>query len=338
MKMANIFSNKNILVTGGTGTVGTPVIDKLIDKGAKVTCVSLDSEERVKAVLNKKAEFIHADLTIFENCFEVTKNIDYVIHLTAIKGSTQKGNLDAAKGYVAFILCNTHMIDAAYKNNVKKFLYVGSINEYPPLSIRKEDDVWNGLPAANDKYSGIAKRVGEIQGEAYYEQYGWDAFKIIRLSNVYGPYDDFCTKTCHVIPSLISKFYNTKNNRITIAGDGSAIRDFIYVEDVADACLLALEKAKSNFPINIGSGIGISIKELALTIETNFGKNNKYILEFDKDLPKGDDVRILDISRANSHLHWKPRTKLNDGLKKTIDWYGANKLIADRRGKELHGL
>jgi len=301
---------------------------------ARVSVVSLDTAERARAVFGDASFFRRGDLRNYAECLDACKGQDYVLELTAIKGNAQSGMAHVATGYVAFILCNTNMMEAAFRCGVKRYLFTGSICEYPPLEIRHEDDLWSGPPAANDRYAGIAKRAGEAQAEAYLHEFGWDAVRIVRPSNVYGPYDDFDPRTAQVIPALISRMANGEDP-VRIAGDGSAVRDFIYVEDVAEGMLLALEKAPPCFPINLGSGEGCTIKTVAEAIADAVPKRPR--IEWDTTKPTGDRVRVLATERARSMLGFEPRTILHEGIRKTVKWYLENKDLADRRGMELHG-
>ena len=295
----------------------------------------MDRPNRAKAVLGNTLNFHRIDLRDQNNCINIVKGHEYIFHLMAVKGNTQKGVSNISKAYVSHLQCNTNMMEAAFQNNVKRYLFVGSICEYPAIEIRHEDDVWKGPPQANDKWAGISKLAGEAQAEAYFHEFQWDAVKILRLSNVYGPYDDFSPVTAQVIPSLIAKMINAHGKEVIIAGDGSSIRDFIFSDDTVDAMLLAMSDAPTCLPINIGSGKGCSIKSLAETISNLVPKKPKLI--FDSSLPTGDKIRILDTKRAQEILGYKPKTTIQEGIKKTIEWYIENKSIADLRGKELHG-
>jgi GDP-L-fucose synthase len=181
---------------------------------------------------------------------------------------------------------------------------------------------------------GIAKRAGEAQAEAYQHEYGWDAVRIVRLSNVYGPYDDFDSATAHVIPALIRRMVEP-GNPVRVWGDGTAVRDFIFSEDVVDGMLLAMEKAPSCYPINLGSGTGYTIKRIAETIASLVPAKKE--LAWDSSMPVGDKIRVLAVDRAKEVLGFTIKTPIEAGLKHTIDWYLSNTELANRRGKELHG-
>ena len=322
MKLNNHFRNKKILVTGGSGMIGLSLINRLVSFNCKITICSLDNYKVIKNYIPKKnIKFLKLDLRMKKNCMKVTKNIDYVFHLMGVKSNTQKKYKDITSTFSSFVICNTYMIEAAYKNNIKKFLFVGSIGQYPPLKLRKEEDVWKGLPAANDKYMGITKRTGEILAEAYLKEFNWKAIKIVRLSNVYGPYDKFHPTDSHVIPSLIKRVMDGEFP-LKVAGDGSAKRDFIHSDDVVEGIIRALILAPPCYPINIGSGRAVSIRFLAKTILRQSGNKTKIIWK--KNRPSGDNIRVLDISRAKKILKFKSQVNLSEGINKTIKWYKEN--------------
>ena len=184
------------------------------------------------------------------------------------------------------------------------------------------------MPKQNDRYAGIAKRVGEIQGETYLLEHDWDAVRVIRPANVFGPFDDFNPATAQVIPALISRALGGEDP-LVVWGDGSAVRDFVFSEDVADAALLALEKAPANVPINIGSGRGVTIKELAETV-AGLVPGTPSIM-WDTTKPAGDPIRLLRTERAKELLDYIPRTSLSNGIRQTIEWYVSNADLANRR-------
>lgn len=330
--MKSFFKNKKIFIAGGTGLIGAALSNKLNEFNAKVISASIDSKQRANIVLNNPKSFKYIDFRNTKECIKNIKGIDIVVNLMGVRESTQLGISRSASAFSAFLICNTNIIEAACSHKIGNYLFCGSINQYPPLPIRKEDDVWAGLPSAQDRYVGMAKRIGEIQAEAYSNQYNWKAVKIVRPSNVYGPFDNFDPKTAHVIPSLIYKAATSSNGILNVAGDGSAIRDFIYVDDVVDGILLALKSNKKNIPFNIGSGKGTSIKNLVNIINKNISNKNLKV-KWDISKPRGDLKRVLDISRAKKLLNFFPKTNLETGIKKTINWYLANKMSGYKLGR-----
>ena len=323
-----MYEGKKVLVAGGTGTIGIPTVKRLVERGAHVTVVALDDPAYARELLGPKVEFRRADLTSPDECHAVMEDQEFVFNLVGVKGSTGIGTSLAASYFVPMLLFQTNMMDAAFKAGVSRFLFVSSVCAYPQGELHTEDDVWNGMPKQNDRYAGIAKRVGELQAETYLLEHQWDAVRVIRPANVYGPYDDFNPMTAQVIPALIGRVL-VGENPLVVWGDGSAVRDFVFSEDVADAAILALEKAPVNVPINIGSGQGVTIKELADTVASLVP--GKPSIEWDTSKPAGDPVRLLATERAQELLGYTPSTSLTDGIARTIEWYLSNTDLANRR-------
>jgi GDP-L-fucose synthase len=219
---------------------------------------------------------------------------------------------------------NTNMIEAALTTpSVKWFLYTSTVGVYTPAEIFYEDAVWDGFPSRNDWYGGWAKRMGELQCEAYEKQHGKGKCSIIRPANVYGPYDNFDPKNSMVVPSLIRKA--AENDIIEVWGDGSSIRDFVHAKDVARGMIFAVEN-KITKPLNIGSGSGVSIKQLAEIVAEYFGKEIKWLT----DKPSGDAKRIFSMERARSY-GFENEVSLKEGVVDAIEWFIANKDIVDNR-------
>jgi GDP-L-fucose synthase len=318
----DFYQDKKVLVTGGTGLIGRPLVEMLIERGAKVRIASLDDASRA----NPQAEFIRADLTKFENCIDVCRGMDFVFHLAGIKGSPAMTSKKPASFFVPTILFNTNMMEAARQQDVKKYLFTSSIGVYSPAEVFFEDDVWKTFPSENDKFAGWAKRMGELQAEAYKIEYGWKNISIVRPANVYGPYDNFDPNNAMVIPSLIKRALDGENP-LTVWGDGSAVRDFIHAKDVARGMMLALEKGVEQ-PLNLGSGTGFSIKEIVEIIIGNM--ENKPGVVWDTSKPSGDKKRIMDMSRARA-AGFEISIGIKEGIKEVMDWYKANKDITDKR-------
>ncbi len=306
------YKNKKVLVTGGTGLIGRPLLDMLVTEEAKVTCVSLDKPSD----LNKSINFVEADLRIFDNCLKICKGQDLVFNLVGVKGSPKMCKEKPASFYVPTIMFSINMMEAARQANVERYLFTSSIGVYHPADIFNEDDVWSTFPSENDRIPGWAKRVGELQAEAYEIQYKWDKISIVRPANVYGPYDNFNPDNAMVIPSLINRAISGERP-LTVWGDGSPIRDFIYSSDVASGMIKVMETGY-NKPINLGSGDGVTIKEIAETIADLMPDQCEIIWDTSK--PAGDKKRIMNTSRAES-IGIKPKISLHEGIKKTIDWY-----------------
>jgi GDP-L-fucose synthase len=329
-----MYIKKKVLVAGGTGTIGIPLVKKLLEAGAYLTVVSMDSPEYAEQLFGNKVNFRRSDLTRLENCLSVTAGQEYVFNLVGIKGSVGIGESKVADYFVPMLWYQANLMEAAFRSRVSRYLFVSSICGYPQSSVPKQEDtMWDGIPKQNDRFPGLAKRIGEIQGETYLQQYGWDAVKIVRPSNVYGPYDDFNPATAQVIPALISRMVNGENP-VKVWGDGSVIRDFIFSEELAEWLLVALEKAPPCVPINLGTGKGVTIKEVAETIADCLPEPPQ--IEWDTTKPAGDPVRLLSIDRARELIGFKLKTGLKEGIKKTVDWYLNNRDLASKIGVKYY--
>jgi len=306
------FDNKNCLVTGGTGLIGREVVKILCDAEAKVRVVSLDD-----IVVDERAEHVNADLTDLNICKDVTKEMDFVFHIAGIKGSIEVTKSKPASFFVPLLMFNTNILEASRINNVKKLVYTSSIGAYPSAEVFVETENRDGSPM--DMYPGWAKRMAELQITAYKEQYGLD-WSVVRPCNVYGPGDNFDPENAMVIPSLMMRIKRGENP-LLVWGDGSAVRDFAYSKDVAEGIILALHHGTKGDYVNLGSGKGVTIKELVETLHKFLGFN----YEFDKSKSSGFPKRIMDISRAREWIDYNPTTSLLDGLKETWNWFQDHK-------------
>jgi len=316
-----MFNNSEVLITGGTGMIGVSLTKLLLKQGARITVVSLDKTDP----FNGAVKILNKDLRIYSNCAEVCKNKKFIFHLAGIKGSPQVALKNPASFFIPTIQFNTNFLEAAFRSKPDHLLYTSSVGVYAPNNIFYEDSVWKTFPSPNDKFSGWAKRLGELQLEAYSVQYNFSNYSIIRPANVYGPYDNFDEDNAMVVPSLIKRALNAKDE-LVVWGDGTAIRDFIFAEDVARGMILAVEK-KINHPMNLGCGKGISIKELVETIVKNIPNKNLKI-KWDISKPSGDKVRIMDMKTANKY-DYKTLVTIEDGIKQTVNWYLNNKNYSD---------
>lgn len=307
------FTAKKCLVTGGTGLIGRQVVDILCETGAKVVSVSLD-----KIRPNDKATYLSSDLTSFDACKVITRGIDYIFHLAGIKGSLKVTKTKPATFFVPPLMINTNMLEACRINNVEKVVFTSSIGAYPSREIFKESDGFVGEPM--DEFSGWAKRMAELQIQAYKIQYGLNNFACVRPCNVYGSGDNFDPDSAMVIPSLIAKIARG-DNPVIVWGDGSAIRDFAYSRDIAEGIILALHYGTGDTFVNLSSPKGYSIKELVEALNSFIDFNYK----FDPTKPSGLSKRVMDISVARKLIHYNPTTTLLDGLKETWSWFVKNR-------------
>lgn len=303
------FKNKNVLVTGGTGLIGRQVVSILCESGARVRIVSLD-----RVNVDTRAEHIFCDLTDFNSCKELAKDMDFVFHLAGIKGSIEVTKSKPASFFVPLLMFNTNVLEACRVNKVQKAVYTSSIGAYKSAEIFRESEGNEGTPM--DMFPGWAKRMAELQVQAYKIQYNLNYFAIVRPCNVYGPGDNFDPNNAMVIPSLMHRIYQ-KENPVLIWGDGTAVRDFAYSRDVAEGVILALYHGTDSGFVNLGSGRGVSIKELVETLKSFLNFNYK----FDTTKSSGFPKRVMDISLAQKTIDYNPSTSLIDGLKETWNWF-----------------
>lgn len=335
IKYLSFYNRKRVLVAGGTGVIGIPTVERLCASGARVTVVSMDTLDYAKAVLPADAQFIRMDLTKLENCLKATNGHEVVFNLVGIKGSTGIGESKVASYLVPMLWFQTNLMEAAFRNQVKRFLFVSSICGYPySTTLKTEDTLWNGLPKQNDRIPGLAKRIGEIQGEAYLKEYGWDAVRIVRPSNVYGPFDDFNPNTAQVIPSLIRRTIDGENP-LVVWGDGTAIRDFVFSRDIADWILRVVAEGPVCDPINLGNGKGMTIRELAETIVSALAPNTRIVWDTKK--PSGDPVRVLSMKKSESIFGSLSVTPLAEGIRQTAEWFLQNRDKLEKKAERYYG-
>jgi len=333
--MSAYWSGRKVLVAGGTGTIGVPMVRLLRSRDANVTVIAVDSEERAREVLGADVDYRRLDLTTLANCLEATKGFQDVFNLVGIKGSVGVGESKVASFFYAMSLFQTNLMEAAYRNGVERFMFVSSICAYPRSAMPKaEDTVWDGMPLQNDRIPGLVKRIGEVQAETYKLQYGWEGVRIVRPANVYGPLDDFDPATAQVVPALIRRILSGENP-LKVWGDGSVVRDFVFSEDVAYWIVEAMEKAPGGLPINIGSGEATTIRDLVTTLCSLVPVAPEVI--WDPSGPTGDPVRLLDVTRAREILDYRTRTPLKEGLRRTMAWLSSQPEGALARKKPLYG-
>jgi GDP-L-fucose synthase len=308
------YNSKKILVTGGTGLIGRPLVEMLINQGAEVTVASLDDPSRCP----NGAKFKKLDLRDINNCLEVCQGQEIVFQLAGVKGSPAMTAKRPASFLVPTVTFSFNMMEAARRANVERFLFTSSVGVYQPADVFVEDDVWKTFPSPNDRFAGWAKRLCELQAEAYKIEYGWDKISIVRPANVYGPFDNFDPENAMVIPSLIHRALSGENP-LTVWGDGSPIRDFIHARDVARGMMLAVENG-INEPINLGSGEGVTIKQVAEAVAKTVGVP----IVWDETKPKGDAKRLMDMTRASGY-GFKAGISIEEGIAETIEWYKNNK-------------
>lgn len=303
--------NQSALVTGGSGLIGRQLVRKLADRGYSVKTVSLDD-----ILVEGASCHIVGDLTDFEFCMDLMSNVDSVFHLAGIKGSLEVTRSRPASFLVPMLQFNTNVLEAARRNGIKDLVFTSSIGAYSSAEVFHEKDGFSGEPM--DTFPGWAKRIAELQIQAYSEEYGAN-WAIVRPCNVYGPGDNFDPSNAMVIPSLMMKI-RRGDNPVVVWGDGTAVRDFAFSSDVAEGIFLAAERGTRGSFVNLGSGAGISVRELVETLQQFLDFN----VHFDSSLPSGFPKRVMDISRAEKWLGYKPQTSLREGLEKTWNWFVKN--------------
>ena len=306
-EVANFYKGKKVAVSGGTGMIGVPLVEMLIEAGARVRIASLDDKSRA----HPEAEFMRVDLRVLENCMAVCDGMDIVLSLAGIKGSPKMMVERPASYFVPQLLFNTSLMEAARQCKVERYMYTSSIGVYAPAEVFQEDTVWKTFPSQNDRFGGWVKRMGELQAEAYRIECGWDKISITRPANVYGPFDNFDPANAMVVPSLIKRVLDGENP-LVVWGDGSNIRDIVHARDVANGILIVVMKGVQE-PVNLGCGEGVTVKQVAEIVARNAPTPPQ--IEWDTSKPTGDKKRIMDISRARSY-GWEPQISLEEMVEK----------------------
>jgi GDP-L-fucose synthase len=298
-----------MLVTGGAGFLGSFVCDLLRDRGADVFV-----PRRVDYDLTEQSDVRR----LFENAAP-----DVVIHLAAEVGGIGANRANPGRYFYANAAMGLNIIEESRKRSVRKVVQVGTVCAYPkftpvPFS---EDDLWNGYPEETNAPYGIAKKALLVMLQSYRQQYGLNGIYLLPV-NLYGPGDNFDLETSHVIPALIRKFVTARRAQapsVEVWGTGSASREFLYVEDAARAIVMATEAYDGPLPVNVGTGREITIKQLVETIRDATGFVGDIV--WDSTKPDGQPRRMLDTSRAKDLLGFEAEIGLEEGLRRTIDWW-----------------
>ena len=303
--------NKTVLVTGGNGFLGKKIVENLETLGIN------------DIIIPSSDDF---DLRNIENCKKVVSDADIVFHLAANTGGIGLNKEKPGEIFYDNLIMGTHLLHESKMANVEKFIALGTICSYPKFSQIPflEEDIWNGYPEETNAPYGLAKKMLIVQSQAYREQYNFQSIVVVP-TNLYGPNDNFDPSSSHVIPALILKVHNAKKNnddKIVVWGDGSATRDFMYVDDAAKGITLAAEKYDDELPLNLGSSEEISIAELTKLICELLDYNGNIV--WDKTKPNGQPRRCVSYQRAKEKIGFEPTTKLKDGLKNSIKWFVEN--------------
>jgi len=312
-----MYRGVKILVTGGTGFVGVNLIQRLLSLGANVRATI---HRRSPIVNNEHIEYVQTDLTSPEDCRKAAEGIDYVFMCAANTSGAAVMEKTPLVHLTPNLIMNALMLEASYEANVKKFLFISSNTVYPVTDQpAQENDVINEF---YDKYFIVAwmKRFSEIMCEMYATKIKKPMTTIvIRPANIYGPYDDFEWETSHVLPALIRRVVE-RHNPITVWGDGSDIKDFIYIDDMINGLLLAMERINGFDFLNIASGKQYVLKDL-LNLMIGIEGYDGAVINYDTSKPTMIPKRLIDTQKAKSALGFETKTPIEEGLKITINWY-----------------
>lgn len=307
---STFWTDQRFLVTGGGGFLGSHVVEALKRRGA------------TEVFVPHRVQYDLVEMEAVQQLLEDSRP-DVILHLAAKAGGIGANRAKPAEFFYDNLMMGVQLMHHAWQAGVDKFVAIGTVCSYPkftpvPFS---EDDIWKGYPEETNAPYGLAKKMLLVQSQAYRQQYGFNAINLIPV-NLYGPRDNFDLETSHVIPALIRKFLEAKERndpRVTLWGDGSPTREFLYVADAAEGILLGTERLNESAPVNLGSSQEIRIQELAGLIADLVGYDGEFIWDTSK--PNGQPRRSLDTSRAERLFGFKANTSLRDGIRQTIDWY-----------------
>ncbi|MCA9284797.1 MAG: GDP-L-fucose synthase [Phycisphaerales bacterium] len=306
-------SSKRIVVTGGAGFLGRAVGERLAARGCGTVLVP------------RRAQF---DLTHEADAARMYAELrpEVVIHLAAEVGGIGANMANPGRYFFANMAMALHLVEQARVAGLEKFVQVGTICAYPkftPVPFR-EEDLWNGYPEETNAPYGVAKKAAMVMLDGYHRQYGLRGAYVLPV-NLYGPYDNFDLETSHVIPALIRKCVDAVNRgaaSIECWGTGKVSREFLYVDDAAEGVVRAAEVMDEPVPVNLGTGMEITIKDLVELIARLTGFKGR--IEWNASKPDGQPRRCLDTSRAKRLLGWEAKVGFEEGLRRTIDWWRSH--------------
>jgi GDP-L-fucose synthase len=315
------WKNKLVIVTGGAGFLGSFVIQKFKERGAAQIIVPHIEEYNLVELEDIRR--------MYEQAMSPSPHLEtVVIHLAALAGGIGANRSRPADFFYINLMMGVQLMHEAWLRKVDKFVAIGTICAYPkftPLPFR-EENLWDGYPEETNAPYGLAKKMLLVQAQAYREQYGFDAIYLLPV-NLYGPGDNFNLETSHVIPALIRKCVEAQergDSQVMLWGDGTPTREFLYVEDAAEGILLAAERYNGSEPVNLGSSMEISIRDLAEKIARLTGFEGEFVWDTSK--PNGQPRRALDTSRAEQFFGFRASMPFEEGLRRTIAWYRQKRL------------
>ena len=308
--MAGFWEGRRVAVTGGAGFLGSFVVEALRGRGCPEPFVPRSREYDLRREAGIMRMFAEA-------------RPDLVIHLAAVVGGIGANREKPGQFFYDNLIMGAQLVEHARLVGVAKFVAIGTVCSYPkfaPVPFR-EEDLWNGYPEETNAPYGLAKKMLLVQAQAYREQYGFNSVFLLPV-NLYGPRDNFDPRSSHVIPALIRKCVEAVEAgapEIVVWGTGSATREFLYVEDAAEAIVLAAERYDGSEPVNLGTGTEISIRDLVGLIARHTGFTGRVV--WDASMPDGQPRRMLDTTRAAKYFGFVATTSFEEGLRKTTDWY-----------------
>lgn len=320
----DIWEDKRVCVTGGAGFLGGFVVEELQRRGATQVFVP---------------EHDDYDLTQREAILRMLRDArpDVIIHLAGIVGGIGANRANPGRFFYDNAMMGIQLIEEARLAGVSKFVALGTICAYPKFAPIPfcEEDLWSGYPEETNAPYGLAKKMMLVQCQAYREQYGFNGIFLLPV-NLYGPRDNFDLESGHVIPAMVRKMIAARDagETVTLWGDGSPTREFLYVEDCARAIVLAAERYDGSEPVNLGAGWEISIKDLAATIAKCVGYAGEIVWDATK--PNGQPRRKLDVSRAQELFGFEAMVPFDEGIRRTVEWWEANRPGCDERESARH--
>ncbi len=304
------WDSRRVLVTGGAGFLGRVVVEKLRARGCR------------EVVVPRSSDYNLVELGAVRRLYRETRP-DLVIHLAARVGGIGANRENPAGFFYDNLMMGMQVVEEAYRTDVQKCVLIGTVCSYPKFTLVpfSEDALWDGYPEETNAPYGLAKKMLLVQAQAYGRQYGFKAIFLVP-ANLYGPGDQFDPRVSHVIPAVIRKCVEaaqTGRQEVEIWGSGEATREFLYVDDCAEGILLAAERYDKPAPVNLGTGSEISIAELVRKIADLTGFSIEIVWDTSK--PDGQPRRCLEVSRAEKEFGFRASVKLDEGLRRTIDWY-----------------